>query len=323
MKDLRKTILVVEDNPKEELLYEQELADAGYRVMSAANGEEALQILETQLPDLVILDISLPGMNGMEVLSCIGLTYPHLPVILHSAYGAYKEDFISWAADAYVIKSSDLSALKARIAELLSAKSNTTSDRETDGTRGIGITQIVPQAPANFPSSIRTILCPVDFSPPSLAALETAGEWAAHWDAKLLVLYVEPYFQPMPNPISGALHALETDQSRCDRAMPRVNEVLDRCVSPMVQAQGLVDMGEVAHTITRIANEEEANLIIMATHGRSGWTHLALGSVAEKVVRMSSCPVLTLRGTAKEKNPESSQREVWKLPVQEVIGAAV
>ncbi len=113
-----KTILLVEDDRQCGLLYEEELSESGYRVLRAMDGPQALQLMQ-QKPDLVVLDINLPGMNGLEVMGKLLAEDPRLPVILNSAYGAYQDDFLSWAANAYVIKSSDLSELKSQISEAL------------------------------------------------------------------------------------------------------------------------------------------------------------------------------------------------------------
>jgi two-component system response regulator (stage 0 sporulation protein F) len=70
--------------------------------------------------DLVILDIRMPGMDGLEALPRILGLKEGLKVILNSAYSQYQESFMSWAADAYIIKSADLTELKAKVRELLS-----------------------------------------------------------------------------------------------------------------------------------------------------------------------------------------------------------
>jgi len=116
------TILVVDDEPNIRLLYEKELKDAGYGVILACDAREALKVLEQGRPDLVVLDIKMPGMDGIEALGQILSRNNSIPVILNSAYSSYKESFLSWSADAYVIKSSDLSELKAKIKAILEAR---------------------------------------------------------------------------------------------------------------------------------------------------------------------------------------------------------
>ena len=108
----KKRILVVDDEEGIQLLYREEFEDEGYEVVSAYNGDEALVIFGEKTPDLVILDINMPGMNGIEVLRRMKETHPHLPVILSSAYQEYKQDIGSWASEEYIVKSANLDDLK-------------------------------------------------------------------------------------------------------------------------------------------------------------------------------------------------------------------
>ena len=115
-------ILVVEDEEGLRLLYEEELKAEGYEVFTAQNGREALQQLERIKPDLIILDIVMPVMDGMEALGRIVGKERNIPVIMNTSYPGYREDFMSWAADAYVMKSTDLRELKDKVRELLEKK---------------------------------------------------------------------------------------------------------------------------------------------------------------------------------------------------------
>ena len=108
----KKRILVVDDEEGIQLLYREEFEDEGYEVISAYNGEDALSIFIEQPPDLVILDINMPGMNGIEVLRRMKESHPHLPVILSSAYQEYKQDIGSWASEEYIVKSANMDDLK-------------------------------------------------------------------------------------------------------------------------------------------------------------------------------------------------------------------
>lgn len=114
-----KKILVVEDEDSLRLLYQEELKAEGYEVIPARNGKEAIERLEKEKPDLVILDIVMPVMDGMETLGKILGKDRKIPIILNTSYSGYQQDFMSWAADAYITKSSDLSELKNKIKELL------------------------------------------------------------------------------------------------------------------------------------------------------------------------------------------------------------
>jgi two-component system response regulator (stage 0 sporulation protein F) len=114
-----KTIMVVDDEESVRFLYREELEDEGYRVITAEDGEEALRKVKTDRPDLITLDIRMPGMDGIEVLHRIREMDKDIPVIMSTAYGEYRHDFNIWASDAYVIKTANLDELKRNIRRLL------------------------------------------------------------------------------------------------------------------------------------------------------------------------------------------------------------
>jgi DNA-binding NtrC family response regulator len=116
------TLLIVDDEEHQRLLYQEELGEEGYQVILAGNGKEALERLSESVPDLIVLDVRMPIMNGLEALGKIIGKEKGIPVIIHSAYSSYKDDFMSWAADDFVVKSSDLTELKRKIRELLDKK---------------------------------------------------------------------------------------------------------------------------------------------------------------------------------------------------------
>ena len=116
---MKKKILVVEDEEGLRLFYEEELKEEGYEVLTARNGKEAIQRLEEGSPDLIILDIVMPVMDGMEALGRIVGKERKIPIILNTSYPGYQQDFMSWAANAYVTKSADLGELKKKVRELL------------------------------------------------------------------------------------------------------------------------------------------------------------------------------------------------------------
>jgi len=114
-----KRILIVDDEENIRFLYKEELEDEGFAVDLAKNGEEALEKVDQFQPDLITLDIKMPGLNGLEVLKRIREKKRNLPIILCSAYGEYKQDLTTWASDAYVVKCADLTELKETIRRLL------------------------------------------------------------------------------------------------------------------------------------------------------------------------------------------------------------
>ena len=107
-------ILFVDDEEGIQLLYREELEEDGYEVHSARTGEDALQKLQIVSPDLIILDIKMPGMSGIEVLRQIKEKNPKMPVILNTGYQEYKQDG-AWTSDDYIVKSADLDVLKTAI----------------------------------------------------------------------------------------------------------------------------------------------------------------------------------------------------------------
>ena len=117
-----KRILVVDDEESIRLLFQEELTDAGYGVVTAESGEEALRMVKQQKPDLITLDIRMAQMDGSEFLQELRKMYRDLPVIVCTAYDDYRQDFRLWASDGFITKSSDISELKAKIVELLAEK---------------------------------------------------------------------------------------------------------------------------------------------------------------------------------------------------------
>jgi DNA-binding response OmpR family regulator len=115
-------LLVVDDDENLRLLYEQELQEEGHEVVLAGSGPEALDYLKSKRPDLIILDISMPGMDGIEALGKILARDKTMPVILNTAYSTYKDNFMTWSADAYVVKQGDLTELKAKIKDVLKTR---------------------------------------------------------------------------------------------------------------------------------------------------------------------------------------------------------
>lgn len=118
-------ILVVDDEQHIRLLYKQELSEDGYEVILAENGKECLQKLDEETPDVVVLDVRMPVMDGIETLGKIINKKKDIPVILNTAYSSYKDDFMTWAAEAYVVKSFNLAELKEKIKEIIDKKKGT------------------------------------------------------------------------------------------------------------------------------------------------------------------------------------------------------
>lgn len=140
--------------------------------------------------------------------------------------------------------------------------------------------------------SIRRILCPVDFSDASRGALEHAAALARWHEARLTVLHVVPLV-PTTLTFPPAISAATMEPVR-----PEVfRDELRRFVAPVsetVPADTVVMSGDPARTVLEQASALATDLVVLGTHGRSGFERLVLGSVAEKVLRRATCPVLTV-----------------------------
>lgn len=109
------SVMIVEDEKNLMDLYAAELNDLGFAVTAFSTGREAIARIREEKPDVVILDIKLEDMEGLDVLQEIKSIDKTIPVILNSAYSVYKADFGSWMADDYIVKSSDTSELMNKI----------------------------------------------------------------------------------------------------------------------------------------------------------------------------------------------------------------
>ncbi|OQA22170.1 MAG: Sporulation initiation phosphotransferase F [Actinobacteria bacterium ADurb.Bin346] len=117
-----KKILVVEDDMPIRNLYKEELIDEGYDVVTAPDGVVGYELFRKEKPDLITIDIKMPNMNGLELLDKIRKEDKCIPIIIYSAYGEFTQNFSTWAADEYLVKSSDLTEFKNRVRELLDRK---------------------------------------------------------------------------------------------------------------------------------------------------------------------------------------------------------
>lgn len=109
------SVMIIEDEKNLMDLYAAELRDMGFNVSALSSGREAIAKIREVKPDVVILDIKLGDMEGLDVLQEIKSIDKTIPVILNSAYSVYKADFGSWMADDYIVKSSDTSELMTKI----------------------------------------------------------------------------------------------------------------------------------------------------------------------------------------------------------------
>lgn len=142
--------------------------------------------------------------------------------------------------------------------------------------------------------TIRKILVPTDFSPCAAAALDLAAEFAQRFDAEILLVHVVPVLAPyLPAPLPAPLPAewIESTRKLAQAELSKERKRVDR-----VQVATELRDGPVVDSVLDAAAASGADLIVIGTHGRRGLSHVLLGSVAERVVRQSPIPVLTVRG---------------------------
>jgi DNA-binding NtrC family response regulator len=113
-------ILIVDDEENIRMLMKEELEEAGFEVLTVANAKSALEKLSSEPDiDIVCTDIEMPDVNGLALASEIRKKYPNKKIIFLTAYSHYKSEMASWAGDAYVVKSMDLTEIKDTIENLL------------------------------------------------------------------------------------------------------------------------------------------------------------------------------------------------------------
>lgn len=141
-------------------------------------------------------------------------------------------------------------------------------------------------------AKLKLILVPTDFSEMSEAAVDLAVGWAEAFEARVVLLHV------MESPLypfgfgKGSEPAIEKELRNA--AFKKLEELAARYSESKAEVAPLLHKGHVFEQILHVAREEEADLVVMGTHGYSGLQHMMLGSVAERVVRLAPCPVLTV-----------------------------
>jgi Universal stress protein UspA and related nucleotide-binding proteins len=145
-----------------------------------------------------------------------------------------------------------------------------------------------------FPSIPTKILLPIDFSPSSQAALEMAADLAHHFHAELYLVNVIPFFPTttLPDLIPEA-EFIQEARTFAEQHLAKCHAAL---VAKGVKTRSSVEVeNDVAGSIMKVVEREHVDMVIISTHGISGWHPLVFGSVAEKVVKLAQCPLLLLR----------------------------
>jgi nucleotide-binding universal stress UspA family protein len=150
-----------------------------------------------------------------------------------------------------------------------------------------------------FPSIPTKILLPIDFSPSSQAALEMAADLAQHFHAELHLVNVIPFFPTTTLPdLIPETEYLQEARTFAERHLEKCHAVL---AVRGIKASSSVEVGnDIAGNIMEVVDREHIDLVVISTHGISGWRPLIFGSIAEKVVKHVQCPLLLLRSAESE-----------------------
>ena len=164
-----------------------------------------------------------------------------------------------------------------------------------------------------LPSIPTKILLPIDFSPSSQAALEMAADLAQHFHAELYLVNVIPFFPTTTFPdLIPETEFIQAERTFAERHLAKCHAVL---TARGVKSASSVEVGnDVAGNIMEVVEREHVDMVVISTHGISGWHPLVFGSIAEKVVKLVQCPLLLLRSAKPEsgaKNPSGRASEWW------------
>ena len=143
----------------------------------------------------------------------------------------------------------------------------------------------------------RRILNPIDFDENSMEAVEVAAEFARQNDGTVILLHVIPAFPIPRGPLDDATGGLATHTIAEDEARAKLEEITRKHLQG-VENQLLILLGNPAASILGAAADFVADVIVMATHGRTGFSRAFFGSIAEEVLREAPCPVLTVHSSA-------------------------
>jgi universal stress protein A len=140
---------------------------------------------------------------------------------------------------------------------------------------------------------VKRIVCPTDFSELSLQALREAVDLAVHFGADIYLVNVISSREFLGDP--EVIILPECEEEYCAAIREKLDEIAARFAPKGLHISTVLELGDPADQIIRLARDKQADLIVIATHGSAGWRHVAFGSVTEKVVRFATCPVLTIR----------------------------
>ena len=167
-----------------------------------------------------------------------------------------------------------------------------------------------------FPSIPTRILLPIDFSPSSQAALEMAADLAKHFHAELYLVSIIPMFPTSTLPdFVPETNFLQNARSLAEQHLAKCHAIL---AARGVKSTSSVEVGnDVAGSIMEVVEREHIDMVVISTHGISGWHPLVFGSIAEKVVKLVQCPLLLLRSAKPDSSWKDSGRTFRDMVVEE------
>ena len=155
----------------------------------------------------------------------------------------------------------------------------------------------------------KLIMSPIDFSEHSQEALNTAVDLASSFGAELCLVHIVPAIPKLPS-ASTIFHEAQYERALHEDAQRRLDDMVRRVGHRGVAARAIVGTAnDVSMELLRIAEHNNVDLIVIATHGMTGWRKLAFGSVTDKVVRLATSPVLVLRIQAEAEAHEPASKE--------------
>jgi nucleotide-binding universal stress UspA family protein len=158
--------------------------------------------------------------------------------------------------------------------------------------------------PRAFPSIPTKIPLPIDFSPSSQAVFKVAADLAQHFRAELHLVNVIPMFPPstLPDFVPEAKF-LQDARSLAERNLAKCHSAL---AARGMKATSTVETGnDVAGNIAKVVDRENIDMVVISTHGVSGWRPMVFGSIAEKVLKLVQCPLLLLRSVKPEESAKA------------------
>ena len=143
---------------------------------------------------------------------------------------------------------------------------------------------------------VKKILCPLDFSEHSMEALENAIELAQNLSSKLILVHVISPIPVVPTPSHPSEFNLASYREMLEESSGKtMDTIIEDNIPHDLEYEKIIKSGDPAQEIDKVAEEKDVDLMVISTHGRSGLQHLLFGSVAEKIIRHSACPVLTIK----------------------------